>query len=133
MLPTVAVIVSVRRSLFMERPPIGKRHNGNGDRVRPPCPFSLVLAPTLGPFSLYDGPPCAVGGDCEIYRHPTDPPEFPGPLSGQGVLAGLGVGETPQIADAQGGSGGVGIRNSFPWVDDEPPVIHVPVKGLMLG
>src|SRR5258705_12679298 len=135
MLPTVAVIVSVRRSLFMERPPIGKRYNGNGDRVRPPCPFSLVahLAPTLRPFSLYDGPPCVVGRDCEIYRHPTDPPEFPAPLSGQGVLAGLGVGETPQIADAQGGSGGVGIRNSFPWVDAGTPVIQVPAKVLMFG
>jgi len=33
----------------------------------------------------------------------------------------------------QDGSGGVGIRDSFPWVAAEPPVMHVPVKVLMLG
>jgi hypothetical protein len=38
-----------------------------------------------------------------------------------------GKGETPQIADAQGGSGGVGIRELLPWVLAEPPVIHVPL------
>ena len=54
-------------------------------------------------------------------------------------IGGLGTGATPQTADAQGGSGGVGIRESFPWVDAEAfaepgvPVVHVPVKVLMLG
>src|SRR6266478_1947065 len=48
-------------------------------------------------------------------------------------MGGLGTGGTPQIAVAQGGRGGVGIRNSFPWVDAEPPVMHVPVKLVMLG
>jgi hypothetical protein len=41
-----------------------------------------------------------------------------------GIGLGLGKGATPQIAAGQGGSGGVGIRNSFPWVDAEPPVMH---------
>src|SRR5437867_12453678 len=48
-------------------------------------------------------------------------------------MGGLGKGATPQIAVAQGGSGGVGMRDSKPWVDAEPPVMHVPVKVLMLG
>src|SRR6266436_1470206 len=54
-------------------------------------------------------------------------------------MGGLGKGATPQIAVAQGGSGGVGIRASFPWVDADAfavpgsPVMHVPVKVLMLG
>jgi hypothetical protein len=29
-------------------------------------------------------------------------------------IGGFGTGATPQTADAQGGSGGVGIRNSLP-------------------
>src|SRR5947199_804217 len=51
----------------------------------------------------------------------------------------VGNGATPQLDDAHGGSGGVGIRESFPWVDAEAfavpgvPVMHVPVKVLMLG
>src|SRR6266404_153064 len=54
-------------------------------------------------------------------------------------MGGLGNGATPQIADAHGGSGGVGMRESFPWVDAEAfavpgaPVMHAPVKVLMLG
>jgi hypothetical protein len=48
-------------------------------------------------------------------------------------MGGLGKGGTPQIAVAQGGSGGVGMRNSFPWVDAEPPVMHLPVKVLLFG
>src|SRR5207245_9419554 len=54
-------------------------------------------------------------------------------------MGGLGNGATPQIADAHGGSGGVGMRESFPWVDADAfavpgaPVMHVPVKVLMLG
>ena len=48
-------------------------------------------------------------------------------------LYGIGIvgnGAMPQIADAHGGSGGVGIRESFPWVDAEAftvpgaPVMH---------
>src|SRR5437588_12381696 len=51
----------------------------------------------------------------------------------------VGNGATPQIADALGGSGGVGIRESFPWVDADAfavpgaPVMHVPVKVFRLG
>src|SRR6267143_6690155 len=48
-------------------------------------------------------------------------------------MGGLGNGATPQIAVAQGGSGGVGIRESFPCVVAKPPVMHAPVKVLMLG
>ena len=50
-----------------------------------------------------------------------------------GIGFGLGVGATPQIAVAHGGRGGVGIRNSFPWVEAVPPFMQVPVKVLMLG
>src|SRR5438132_12217185 len=52
-------------------------------------------------------------------------------LYGMGIV---GNGATPQIADAHGGSGGVGIRESFPWVDAEAfavtwaPDMLVPVK-----
>src|SRR2546426_3682909 len=40
---------------------------------------------------------------------------------------------TPQIADAHGGSGGVGIIESFPWVDAEPPIMHVDRKSTRLN
>src|SRR2546425_1409556 len=55
---------------------------------------------------------------------------------GMGIV---GNGATPQIADAHGGGGGVGIREAFPWVDAEAfavpgaPVMHVPVKVFRLG
>src|SRR3989442_10156895 len=48
-------------------------------------------------------------------------------------MGGLGNGATPQIADAQDGSGGVGMRTSFPWVDAVPPNMHVPVNVSRLG
>jgi len=48
-------------------------------------------------------------------------------------MGGKGTGGTPQMAGEQGGSGGVGMRSSFPWVEAEPPVMHRPVKVLMLG
>ena len=48
-------------------------------------------------------------------------------------IGGLGAGATPQIADAQGGRGGVGISDSLPWVAAEPPVMQVPVKVSMLA
>jgi hypothetical protein len=48
-------------------------------------------------------------------------------------IAGLGVGETPQTAVAQGGRGGVEIRNSLPWVAAEPPLMQIPVKVSRLG
>jgi hypothetical protein len=35
------------------------------------------------------------------------------------VMGALGTGGTPQIADAQGGSGGVGIRLPLPCVEGE--------------
>ena len=43
-------------------------------------------------------------------------------------IGGLGTGGTPQIALAQGGSSGVGMRNSLPWVAAEPPFMQAPVK-----
>src|SRR5258705_128117 len=43
-------------------------------------------------------------------------------------MGGFGKGATPHTADVHGGSGGVGMRNSFPWVDAEPPVMHLPVN-----
>jgi hypothetical protein len=48
-------------------------------------------------------------------------------------IGGLGAGATPQMADAHGGRGGVGISDSFPWVAAEPPVMQVPVKVSMLA
>jgi hypothetical protein len=39
----------------------------------------------------------------------------------------VGRGATPQMADAQGGRGGVGIRVLFPCVAAVPPVMQVPV------
>ncbi len=47
-------------------------------------------------------------------------------------IGGLGTGGTPQTADAQGGRGGVGIRNSLPWVAAEPPFMQAPVKVSLL-
>src|SRR5439155_17610100 len=81
-----------------------------GGRVRdPPCVYVSLGASALHP------PSCCYG------------------------MGGLGKGKTPQTAAAQGGSGGVGIRESFPWVDAEAfavpafPIMNVPVKVLMLG
>ena len=48
------------------------------------------------------------------------------------IALGPGTGATPQIADAQGGRGGVGIRNSLPWVAAEPPLMQAPVKVSLL-
>src|ERR1700736_3051832 len=48
-------------------------------------------------------------------------------------IAGLGTGETPQIAVAQAGSCGVGMSTSFPWVAAVPPFMQAPVKVLMSG
>src|SRR5258708_2072549 len=50
------------------------------------------------------------------------------------IGCGLGRGARPQIAGGQVGSGrGVGIRNSLPWVEAEPPDMQVPVKVSRLG
>ena len=55
-------------------------------------------------------------------------------------IGGLGKGGTPQIAVAQGGKGGVGIREPLPCLDGEQfgsvagsHVIQTPVKALMSG
>src|SRR6267154_1264533 len=45
----------------------------------------------------------------------------------------VGSGGTPHIAVAHGGSGGVGIRKSFPWVAAVPPVMLTPVNVLLSG
>src|SRR5260221_8954134 len=45
----------------------------------------------------------------------------------------VGSGGTPHIAVAHGGSGGVGIRKSFPWVAAVPPVLHTPVNVFISG
>ena len=55
-------------------------------------------------------------------------------------IGGLGTGATPQMADAQGGRGGVGISSPFPCLDGEQlgsvaglQVIQAPVKVSLLG
>src|SRR5258708_5157411 len=58
-------------------------------------------------------------------------PPFRGLFYGIGL--GPGTGATPQIADAQGGRGGVGISDSLPWVAAEPPLMQTPVKVSLLA
>ena len=55
-------------------------------------------------------------------------------------IGGLGTGATPHMADAQGGSGGVGISAPLPCLDGEQlgsvagsHVIQAPVKVSLLG
>ena len=55
-------------------------------------------------------------------------------------IDGLGIGETPQIAGAQGGRGGVGISSPLPCLEGEQlgsvagsHVIQKPVKVSLLG
>ena len=55
-------------------------------------------------------------------------------------MGGIGTGATPQIADAQGGRGGVGISSPFPCLDGEQlgsvaglHVMQLPVKVSLLG
>src|SRR6266853_3859793 len=45
----------------------------------------------------------------------------------------VGRGATPQMAEAHGGRGGVGIRVLLPCVAALPPVMHTPVYVLMSG
>src|ERR1700730_1738427 len=45
----------------------------------------------------------------------------------------VGRGATSQMAEKQGGRGGVLIRTSFPWVAALPPVAHTPVNLLISG
>src|SRR6266446_3578081 len=54
-------------------------------------------------------------------------------------IGGLGTGATPQMADAQGGRGGVGISSPFPCLDGEQlgsvaglQVMQLPVKVSLL-
>jgi len=55
-------------------------------------------------------------------------------------IGGLGTGATPQMADAQGGRGGVGISSPFPCLDGEQlgsvaglHVMQLPVKVFLSG
>src|SRR5216683_8202918 len=55
-------------------------------------------------------------------------------------IGGLGTGATPQMADAQGGRGGVGISSPLPCLDGEQlgsvaglQVIQAPVKVFLSG
>src|SRR3989449_8177145 len=79
-----------------------------------------------------------VRGGRETERSVSRPPPRESCLCPYG-MGGLGNGATPQIADAHGGSGEVGMRESFPWVDAEKfavpgaPVMHVPVNVSRLG
>ena len=57
-----------------------------------------------------------------------------------GIGLGPGKGATPQIAEAQGGRGGVGIRKPFPCLEGEQfgsvaglHAMHIPVNVLMSG
>src|SRR2546427_4539857 len=58
-------------------------------------------------------------------------------LCGQGIRGpstfALGRGGTPQTSGEQGGSGGVGMRDSLPCVAAEPPIMHVPVNVSLSG
>src|SRR5947209_2010155 len=58
-------------------------------------------------------------------------------LDGQGIggpsTFALGRGGTPQTCGEQGGSGGVGMSDSLPWVAAVPPVAQVPVKVSLSG
>ena len=46
------------------------------------------------------------------------------PSHDYGIGFGPGTGGTPQMADAEGGRDGVGIRKWLPWVEAFPPVMH---------
>src|SRR5213080_5357653 len=50
-----------------------------------------------------------------------------------GIGLGLGLGGRSHTSGAQGGSCGVGIRNSLPWVEAEPPDMQAPVKVFRKG
>src|SRR2546428_1497908 len=52
-------------------------------------------------------------------RETDDPSRVRRPASCRYGMGIVGNGATPQIADAHGGSGGVKIIESFPWVDAE--------------
>src|SRR2546429_7236056 len=54
-------------------------------------------------------------------------------VSHYGIGLGLGLGGRSHTSRPQGGSGGVGIRNSLPWVEAEPPDMQAPVKVARLG
>src|SRR4029077_16892279 len=64
----------------------------------------------------------------------TRPSHLPFSVLHYRIGRGLGTGARPQIAGGQVGSGcGVGIRNSLPWVEAEPPDMQVPVKVSRFG
>ena len=70
------------------------------------------------------GPPSAMsrpGSSARICE--TDEPEKSCHLP-YGIGFGEGKGEAWQIDAAHGGRGGVGIRNSLPWVAAVPPDMH---------
>src|SRR5439155_21371748 len=50
-----------------------------------------------------------------------------------GIGLGLGLGGRSHTSGAQGGSGGVGIRNSLPWGEAEPPDMQVAIKVARVG
>src|SRR5438477_7000525 len=110
-LPAVTATTSIRNSLFMDRPAAESHSNSNSlgkttkgawrPRATPMRPYFVRTRPSHLPFSVLH------------YR----------------IGCGLGVGASPQIAGGQVGRGcGVGIRNSLPWVEAEPPDMHVHVK-----
>ena len=94
-----------------------------------------------GPFLIWTRSAFLTGGStCAVVdvlvrggRETDDPSRVRRLASCYYGMGGLGNGATPQIADAQDGSGGVGMRNSFPWVDAVPPNMHVPVNVSRLG
>src|SRR5438105_15478108 len=114
-LPAVAATTSIRSSRFMDRPlaeslnsySLGKTTKGAWrPRATPMRPYLVRTRPSHLPFSVLH------------YR----------------IGCGLGTGARPQIAGGQVGSGcGVGMRNSLPWVEAEPPDMQVPVKVSLLG
>src|SRR5207244_12400138 len=108
MLLTRSVIASFRSNLFMDRPP-HKSLNSYfvGDDEKGMEAEAASMRSYFIPHSLLSHPPFSI----LLYG-----------------IGGLGTGGTPQTADAQGGRGGVGIRNPLPGVLAERPVMQAPAQ-----
>src|SRR5438552_4351546 len=108
--PTIIIIASFRSSLFMDSP-LAKLFKF----------IFLCRGQERGMEAA--AAPCAL--NC--------PSHLPFSVSHYEIGFGLGLGGRSHTSGAQGGSGGVGIRNSLPWVEAEPPDMQVPIKVARLG
>src|SRR5437588_1843985 len=114
-LPAVTATTSIRSSRFMDRP-LAESLNSN----------------SLGKTTKGAWRPRAT--PMRLYLVRTRPLHLPFSVLHYRIGFGLGRGARPQIAGGQVGSGrGVGMRNSLPWVEAEPPDMQVPVKVSRLG